>query len=405
MAVTNTNPTLAALMGAALALPALNSVVHAATPTTQADINYHYNNYREGAIPSSKLARGGAERYTVDTHQIDITAPLNVADTSLEVALQHEVMSGASPWYIEPDAEGNPVQVMSGATSGLSPRKISEERNSVQAKLNAPIEEYSVNISGGYSKENDYKSYNVGAELTKDINQGMTSLELGTGYVSNTIEPTDASKYQREERYHSNDKSLYVGLTQIINARSLIQFTGLYSQESGFLSDPYKWIKLGNQLKTDSRPDKRRKFSFTARYRYHIEPLNASIHTDYRYFQDSWGIAANTVTLSWYQSLNSGFTLTPRIRYYSQSNADFYLPFSYVELQNKYHSSDYRLSAFGSISLGVNINKKIGNWRLNAMYENYRSGTRYALNSVAIENPGLVNFQVISLSINYLFGD
>lgn len=74
------------------------------------------------------------------------------------------------------------------------------------------------------------------------------------------------------------------------------------------------------------------------------------------------------------QPVGSGWTVTPRVRYYSQDAADFYHPFLLVkeayqttEVNGKTvnsnnlpanFSSDQRLSGFGTLSGGVAVTKQ-----------------------------------------------
>ena len=39
------------------------------------------------------------------------------------------------------------------------------------------------------------------------------------------------------------------------------------------------------------------------RYVGYVQPLDAALHADYRFFHDDWGIDAHTLKLSWYQPL------------------------------------------------------------------------------------------------------
>ena len=103
----------------------------------------------------------------------------------------------------------------------------------------------------------------------------------------------------------------------------------------------------------------------------YINALDAALHFDYRFSADDWGIHAHTFEGDWVQPLGSGWTVTPRIRYYSQEAADFYAPYPYfpTALQfclktvdtNKlptHYSSDQRLSGFGALSGGVTVTKQ-----------------------------------------------
>lgn len=72
------------------------------------------------------------------------------------------------------------------------------------------------------------------------------------------------------------------------------------------------------------------------------------------------------------QPLGSGWTVTPRVRYYSQDAADFYKPYllvnqavssnfttsnDYRKLPD-YYSSDQRLSGYGTLSGGISVSKQ-----------------------------------------------
>ncbi|MCX7056623.1 MAG: DUF3570 domain-containing protein, partial [Proteobacteria bacterium] len=47
----------------------------------------------------------------------------------------------------------------------------------------------------------------------------------------------------------------------------------------------------------------------------------------YRYSRDDWGIHSHTLSIEWVQPIGHGWTVTPGLRYYTQSAADFYTPY------------------------------------------------------------------------------
>ena len=49
----------------------------------------------------------------------------------------------------------------------------------------------------------------------------------------------------------------------------------------------------------------------------------------------------------------SSFRLIPSLRYYTQSQADFYAPYYISERSDGYYSSDYRLSPYGALAWRV----------------------------------------------------
>jgi hypothetical protein len=103
----------------------------------------------------------------------------------------------------------------------------------------------------------------------------------------------------------------------------------------------------------DTRPGEReRRILYLAMTQF-IEEADASIETSYRFYDDSYGITAHTLGLAWYQKLGDKFILRPALRYYTQSEADFY-GVSFAG-SPKFYSADYRLSEMNTWGYGVKL--------------------------------------------------
>ncbi|MBK8816321.1 MAG: DUF3570 domain-containing protein [Methylococcaceae bacterium] len=130
-------------------------------------------------------------------------------------------------------------------------------------------------------------------------------------------------------------------------------------------------VNRSGRILLEVRPAERNQFNWHLGYNQFVEPLDAALHFDYHFAHDDWGINAHTFEADWVQPLGAGWTLTPRIRYYSQSAAEFYMPFAtfrfsrdpntgvstYYDLP-KHFSNDQRLSGFGTLSGGVTVSKQ-----------------------------------------------
>jgi hypothetical protein len=204
------------------------------------------------------------------------------------------------------------------------------------------------------------------------------------------------------------DWATHLGISQVINKDAVISGDIGYSRSTGYLSNPYKGVNIvfdvpDNQsflppgaayrgsLRAilEQRPEVRNQWSLGGRFVQYINPLDAAFHLDYRFNADDWGIHAHTFEADWVQPLGSGWTLTPRIRYYSQEAANFYTPWllarqAYIQKNDangnniglpydsrkfrnlanptadysKYFSSDHRLSGYGALSGGITIAKR-----------------------------------------------
>lgn len=280
------------------------------------------------------------------------------------------VVGGASPFIntqISLDRDLKPLQRNSGKQDTRSTLIMSsaspETRNQANFGLNYEWDEAAINASAGFSLENDYKSAfgNLGGRL--DFNQKLTTVKFGAGFSSSDIRAIidhDASPYltktdfarQIESRGGSEilhgerqDWTANLGLTQVLNKYALIDANFGYTHSRGFLENPYKAMTvifvdpdvLNNGQTTpvsgdvraflEQRPDQRNQFAFDTKYIQHINPLDAALHLNYKFTGDDWGINTHTFGASWVQPLPFGWTLTPRIRYYSQDSASFYDPF------------------------------------------------------------------------------
>lgn len=303
-----------------------------------------------------------------------------------------------------------------------------ETRKQGDFKLGYEWDEAALTAGGGISTERDYESRFVNLDGRMDFNQKLTSLNLGFSYTNSTTSAKidhDASPYIEKNDFFKNhtrtengsylfhgrrqDWGAHLGLTQVINKDALLELGVGYTHSSGYMGNPYKvtqvlfvdpkqdpmWTGLPpnvlmGEVKAflEQRPELRQQWNFNTRYVQHIDALDAALHFDYRFYHDDWGINSHTFELTWGQPLGSGWQMTPRVRYYSQTAANFYQPYilskqAYSKIvtdafgipvfnadgsittleydSNKlpgYFSSDQRLSGYGTLSGGVTLTKQ-----------------------------------------------
>ncbi|MDD2724320.1 MAG: DUF3570 domain-containing protein [Methylovulum sp.] len=299
-----------------------------------------------------------------------------------------------------------------------------ETRKQGDFKLSYQWDEAALDIGGGISIENDYESRfgSVGGRF--DFNRKLTTLNWGTSYTNSdtfaTLDPDglpffDISKYDTslvsgtiitkkkpevaagyvDSTYtvdgtltnailHGNrqDWGTQLGLSQVLDKNSLLSLDLAYTRSTGYLSNPYKLVYFhnvsfhtgedvgvvtGSKALLEVRPDERNLFNWHLGYNRYIEPFDAALHVNYHFAHDNWGIQAHTFEGDWVQPLGAGWAVTPHIRYYSQSAADFYTNTGIFLISEngeitreipKFYSSDQRLSGFGTLSGGVTVEKK-----------------------------------------------
>ena len=297
------------------------------------------------------------------------------------------IVSGASPTVntlILLDRDLNPIgrDPLTGQVLGKDSRAVEilssaspETRNAADFGLGYEWNEAALYIGGGLSRENDFKSSygNISGRL--DFNQKLTSLKAALGYTSSDISAIldhDLTPYLTKTAFASQiesrggseilhgdrqDFTANLGLTQILTKHAVVDANIGFTLSSGYLENPYKAMSVifvdpaslndnrdtlitGDvQALMEQRPGNRNQIAVNSKYIQHISPLNASLHLDYKFSYDDWGINTNTITADWVQPLGNGWTLTPRIRYYSPGAADFYDPFIFS--QQTFNSSAF----------------------------------------------------------------
>ena len=176
-------------------------------------------------------------------------------------------------------------------------------------------------------------------------------------------------------------RDYFIGVTQIINERSLIELSLEYSYSNGFLSDPYKLVFVQSTgLLPDSRPSQRRQISLTGKYLLYIPPIDSALQVIQSFSTDNWGINAGALEVQLKKELPGEWQVNAGGRLYSQSSADFYQVLFQTPPADGLHTSDYRLAGFGSASWLLGVTKQITpNFSL--QFSGERTYRRYALRS------------------------
>lgn len=254
-----------------------------------------------------------------------------------------------------------------------------DTRVQLSATWTQPIhQDTRLNLGGNLSKEYDYLSLGGSLSAEHDFNNKNTTILLGLSYQFDSIEPVGGSPIPLTEMlvnhggYDSDaaadgafenafnltrnastdDKSTIdalIGLTQVINRRMLVQLNYSYSNSSGYLNDPYKLVSIVDangetqSILHESRPEKRVKHSFYAQTKYAFDRAVADF--SYRFATDNWDIQSHTIDSKFRYKLSEQDYLQPHIRYYQQSEADFYRPYlDEADSPPSFISADYRLS-------------------------------------------------------------
>lgn len=265
-------------------------------------------------------------------------------------------------------------------------------------------DDLTMNLGTALSKEYDYTSAGISGGLAKDINDGNTTLSGGLSLSMDTSSPVggkpipfaamEPSSTEQPRNGSSDTKQVMdfiIGVTQIIDKRSLFQVNYSLSNSDGYLNDPYKFISVVDPVTGEAlfenatepdlptvayenRPDSRTKHSLYAQYKIGFD--KGVLDTSYRFLTDDWGINSHTLDIHYRYASNSVSYWRPHLRLYQQSAADFYTPFYTSDNRpaasdgSTYGSADYRLGEFTGMTVGLEYGRtRAGSgWSMAAEY-------------------------------------
>ncbi|NQV69939.1 MAG: DUF3570 domain-containing protein [Pseudohongiella sp.] len=382
----STSRSLIALSTTAMALPGIAS---ADAPPTQHTVSYKISNYKEDDLSRREAPFGDLDRYDIDVHQFQLVSPVG-RNMSLQVDANYESLSGASPWFTSTGLDGQPVVNLSGASG------IRDRRSEISVGSRYYLSNGSLGGNLGYSEEDDYRAIYFGLNGERSFNNDLSTVSLGFSYSSDDIFPTDAQVFNRVKKEDKQSSSIFLSFSQVINPLSSFQSAVSITEQSGFLSDPYKL--------RDIRPEDKTQFAWSNSYRHFFIAADAAWHLNYRYYHDDFGISSHTTDMSWHQNFADSFQVIPSLRYYSQSAADFFTNVdNFLNPVSEYQSSDYRLSAFGALSGGISFVADLGEWTATLTTERYMANEKYSAYKVTQASTALVKYYRVSLGFAYSF--
>jgi len=316
----------------------------------------------------------------------------------LSLKLTVDSLTGASPNGAVPQNEAQTFTRPSGNGSytvapGDTP--LDDTFKDTRVQLNAgwasPINrDWDWSTGVHISKEYDYLSLGANIGFSRSLNQNNTVLTMGLGGYFDTIEPeggipepltamvlredfTSEAAYREAfnaTRGESSDTKttteLNVGVSQVINRWLITSLNYSFAQVDGYLTDPFKLISVvddegaAQQHLYENRPDSRTKHALFWQTKAYLNGQVLDI--GYRYMFDDWEIQSHTIDFRYNYQFGSGHYLEPHLRFYRQSEADFYAPFL-MEGGSvpTYASADYRLGKMNTYTVGLKYGMLLDN--------------------------------------------
>ena len=219
---------------------------------------------------------------------------------------------------------------------------------------------------------------------------------LNTTAWRNSIRSNGSYSVLQEQR---NDTGASLGIVQVMNATSVLQANIGVINQQGYLSNPYKAVSAlfidpvalshssgpvpaNLQALMEKRPSHRRQWQFGLQWLRYIENTDAALRLNWHHSRDNWAVRSHSLEGQWAQPFSDGWQITPRLRYYTQTAAQFYTPWLVSRqayrsvafggdgqpivtsfnpaLLPTHYSSDTRLAGFGNLSFGLGVSRQLG---------------------------------------------
>lgn len=242
---------------------------------------------------------------------------------------------------------------------------------------------------GSLSVENDYQSYGASVAMTQDTEDRDVTYNAGlafsydkifrkTGGTPEPLSSTDTNSILGDGERYIYD--IIVGVSKVLNKRTVGQLNYGLTYSDGYHSDPYKVISVVDLTSPsdpavgqftygevdrlyEGRPTTRLRSTIYTSMAHQYGERNEVIHASYRFYWDDWGITAHALDLTHRRPVGRNSFIEPHFRYYVQTAADFFMhhiDYSPTEPLPEYASADYRLDAATGITVGVQYGQSVG---------------------------------------------
>ncbi len=324
----------------ALAFLLTPSIRAGVLPEDRGDLMYH--SYHGGNVsvdgPSLLVRKKLGEKFSVSgNYYVDM-----VTSASIDVQVL-----GASEYHEERTQKSMSVDYLRGKTT--------------------------YNVSYIDSAESDYNAQTAAVGISEDMFGDLTTISLGYTRAWDKVK-----KNVKENGVLKNDsvfgerpvdhRSYRVGLSQIITKHLILGLNYESQTHEGQLSNPYRayrYLSLTGleQFAEEIYPRTRTTNAFAIDGRYYF-PYRAAAFGSFRYFTDTWGIAAQTAEIGYVHPWKE-WTFEGSFRYHSQEHADFFSDlFPRPNFQN-FAARDRNLATMNDQSVHVGVSydiTQLENW-------------------------------------------
>ncbi len=324
------------------------------------------------------------EDLTVQTPSIQIWKDLGERAT-VNVKYTYESFVIEAPSADTPDVVTGATTVVGGQADGFD-----EVRQEFSGGATYRFDWATIAFNYFSSTEEDYESNAFSIAASQSFFQDNFTVTALYAKASDTVDnlyPQPNTEWPRDRETDTATLSV----TQILTPNLWIGGGYSYSHLSGFLSNPTRKIRIEqpvgpNATFTSARifdefhPETRDRNTAFFRMKRYLETRTA-LDANLSYYFDDWGVNGYTTEFRLSHYLLDHLIIRPRYRFYSQQQADFFLP--EVTEVSEFMTADDRLRDFDSHLLGIKLDiglemldATFRDWRFTVSYDQYMESNR-----------------------------
>jgi hypothetical protein len=219
------------------------------------------------------------------------------------------------------------------------------------------------------SREPDYHAdtsfYSVSQSMFGDLTTLTMTYKRGWDHIFRDIKVDGVIVNDPTFHEQADHKGYTIGLSQILTRSLIANFTYEVLTDQGYLASPYRKILVldptsgkGYELADQVYPNTRTSNAASVDLKYYL-PYRAAVDLQYRFFSDTWGIVAHTLTVGYTHPWRQ-FIFDGSFRYYRQNAADFYADIYPRPDYANFMARDRELATFQSYTVGAGATYEFG---------------------------------------------
>lgn len=217
-------------------------------------------------------------------------------------------------------------------------RKVEETREEVRAGMDLYGDDSVLSVDWAHSVEIDYSAHRAALGGAIDLAQHATRLSGALGLVLSEVGRAGDEGFSASQRAHV----LSLGVTQVLDARTLLSVGYQGQLVLGMQSSPYRYVQLADgSVVPELHPDLRVRHAVVVRLRRALGEHTA-VGLDERLYADDWGIVSSTTTATLSLEVGEDLDLALENRMHVQSGASFWE--TGPQSRRRYVTSDRELS-------------------------------------------------------------